>query len=195
MVSKSYIRILAVLASVSAVAARRLTNLHRPYLAPSVARATGTGPKGFLTVDDKAHDGIQLHGTFADVAGGTFSACLADTTASVTDCQAVINDIRANNGTINVAGGFCLNWWEGGCLGRVCGGKSQETYEADSQFVADTITNSLLNTCVGHGKSGAAADCADVSSRACVDHHTLVALLFTTQCVRGRSTRMVRSSL
>ncbi|KAI1415731.1 hypothetical protein F5Y13DRAFT_156698 [Hypoxylon sp. FL1857] len=164
MVSKSYIRIIALLAGASAVAARGLPNLHRPYLAPSVARATGTGPKGFLTIDDKAHEGTQVHGAFADAAGGTFSACLADTTASVADCQAVISDVRANNGSINVAGGFCLNWWEGSCLGRVCGGKGQEIYEADSQFIADTMTNSILDTCVSQGKSGAAADCADVSS-------------------------------
>ncbi|KAI0839030.1 hypothetical protein F5Y06DRAFT_296197 [Hypoxylon sp. FL0890] len=164
MVSKSYIQVLALLAGVTAVAARGLPNLHRPYLAPSVACATGTGPKGFLTVDDKAHHGAQVHGTFADVAGGTSSACLADTTASVSDCRAVVNDIRANNSTIKVAGGFCLNWWEGGCLGRVCGSKSQEAYEADSQFVVDTMTNSILNTCVSNGESGAAADCADVSS-------------------------------
>ncbi|OTA89684.1 hypothetical protein M434DRAFT_14372 [Hypoxylon sp. CO27-5] len=194
MVSKSYIRIFAILASATVVAARGLPNLHRPYLAPSVSRVTGTGTKGFLTVDDGAHDGTQVetlstaHGAFANVAGGTFSACLAETTASVADCHAVINDIRANNGTISVAGGFCLNWWEGGCLGRVCGGKGQQVYKEDSQFIADTMINSILNTCISQGKSGAAADCADVSrylSRrlGIVYYHTPAAVLLATRGV------------
>ncbi|OTB03126.1 hypothetical protein M426DRAFT_24142 [Hypoxylon sp. CI-4A] len=84
--------------------------------------------------------------------------------ASVTDCQAVIDDVRANKGTIQVAGGFCLNWWEGGCLGRVYSGKGQEVYSEDSQRIADILTNSILDTCIRDGKSGGVADCEDITS-------------------------------
>ncbi|KAI1476110.1 hypothetical protein F4774DRAFT_257823 [Daldinia eschscholtzii] len=78
---------------------------------------------------------------------------------AVSDCQAVIGDIWANNGTIKVAGGFCMNRWE------ICGGKTQEVFSADSKWIADTMTASILDTCIAQGKSGAAADCADVSTR------------------------------
>ncbi|KAI0845272.1 hypothetical protein F5Y00DRAFT_246514 [Daldinia vernicosa] len=172
--SKFSIQTLALVAGFCAVSARRLPNLHRPYIAAAnqveshvESRTTGTGPKGFLTLDDRAHvegfHAASVHSA-STAAGESFSACLEDTTASVADCQAVIGDIRANNGTIKVAGGFCLNWWEGGCLGRVCGGKSQEVFSEDSQWIANTMTASILNTCVAEGKSGAAADCADVST-------------------------------
>ncbi|KAI1657817.1 hypothetical protein F4813DRAFT_60591 [Daldinia decipiens] len=172
--SKLSIQALALVASFGAVSARRSPNLHRPYIAAAnqveshvESRATGTGPKGFLTLDDGAHvegfHATSVHSASAD-PGDSFSTCLEDTTASVADCQAVIGDIRANNGTIKVAGGFCLNWWEGGCLGRVCGGKSQESFSEDSQWIADTIAASILDTCIAEGKSGAAADCAGVST-------------------------------
>ncbi|KAI1776523.1 hypothetical protein F4818DRAFT_439922 [Hypoxylon cercidicola] len=132
---------------------------------------TGTGPKGFLTVDDSPK-GSQ-HGALA-VANDGFSSCLAlrsqDTTATVSDCQAVINDIRATGGAISVPAGFCLNWYEGGCLGRVCGGTDLEQYSGDSSWIADQMTSSILDSCISQGKSGAAADCQDVGGT-CGSYH------------------------
>ncbi|KAI1799102.1 hypothetical protein F4811DRAFT_127643 [Daldinia bambusicola] len=163
--SELSVQALALVAGLCAVSARRLPNLHRPYITAAnqiETRATGTGATGFLTLDDSAH--MEGFHTASTVAGESFSTCLEDTTATVDDCQAVIGDIRANNGTIKVAGGFCLNWWEGGCLGRVCGGKSQGVFSKDSKWIADAMTTSILETCIIEGKSGATADCADVNT-------------------------------
>ncbi|KAI0110001.1 hypothetical protein F4814DRAFT_450962 [Daldinia grandis] len=138
--AKLSIKIFVLVTSFCAVSARRLLNLHRPYVATVneveshvESRAMGTGPKGFLTLDDaivERFHAASVHG--APAVAGTDSMPW-DTTASVADCQAVIGDIRANNDTVKVARGFCLNWWEGVCLSRVCGGKSQEVFSGDSQ--------------------------------------------------------------
>lgn len=84
--SKLSIQALALVAGFCAVSARRLPNLHRPYIAAAnqieshaESRATGTGPKGFLTLDDGAHvegsHAASVHSTSA-VAGESFSTCL-----------------------------------------------------------------------------------------------------------------------
>ncbi|KAI1107737.1 hypothetical protein F4804DRAFT_296940 [Jackrogersella minutella] len=157
--------VVAILAGLSAVSARGLPNLHRPYVSASVARGTGTGSVAFVTVDNAAVH-VALADAHKPATGGNYSACLANTTASVSDCRAVIGDIAGNNnGTLKVAPGFCLNWWEGACLGRVCGAKNLlQGYEADAKAVADTVAASILDTCVAAGQSGAAGDCADVTS-------------------------------
>ncbi|KAI1387010.1 uncharacterized protein F4822DRAFT_332296 [Hypoxylon trugodes] len=160
--------IVIALAGLSAVSARSLYNLHRPYGIPPKqipSRSTGTGPTGFLTIDKHASTGDhEVHAAFAAADGSIYSSCLEDTTATVSDCQAVIGDIRANNGSIKVASGFCLNWWEGACMGRVCAGKGQDVWAGNSSWIADTMTTSILDSCVSNGKAGAAGDCADVES-------------------------------
>ncbi|KAI0387237.1 hypothetical protein F5Y04DRAFT_124 [Hypomontagnella monticulosa] len=170
------VSVITLLAGLCAVSARSVPNLHlrHPWVSvpDQTPRAMGTGPKGFLTVDDSVQraKAAQLHslssaaGSLEAETGNTYSACLVETSATVADCKAVIDDIRANNGTIQVASGFCLNWWEGSCMGRVCGGNGQEVYSEDSQRIADTMTTSILNTCIYKGKSGAVADCSDLKS-------------------------------
>ncbi|KAI1075109.1 hypothetical protein F5B20DRAFT_561403 [Whalleya microplaca] len=159
----SPLHLAAFLAGLCAVSARGVPNLRHPhpYIATSDhrARTTGTGPKGFLTRDDAVMPGAVKFQAASSADGTVNSACLADTTASVADCQAVIGDIRDNNGTISVAPGLCLNWWEGGCMASVCG--RGQVYSENSGVIADTMTNFILDTCISNGKSGAAADCGD----------------------------------
>lgn len=81
--------------------------------------------------------------------------------ATVEDCQKVIADIRANNETVSVTGGHCMNWQEGTCLARVCGREQNTTYSQDPQWIADALEENALNTCVAKGQSGVVADCED----------------------------------
>ncbi|KAI1339644.1 hypothetical protein F5Y15DRAFT_80434 [Xylariaceae sp. FL0016] len=159
--------VLAAMAGPFTVAAR---SMHQPYRLPATLRerSTGTGPQGVLTRDDHvAADTAQ--GKSASITDGTsvldgepFSTCLDDTTATVADCQLVLGDISANNGIISVAAGFCLNWWEGGCKGLVCG--RNDTFAAESAWIAATMTEDILEPCIGEGKAGVVADCEDVDS-------------------------------
>ncbi|KAI4870407.1 hypothetical protein F4820DRAFT_443126 [Hypoxylon rubiginosum] len=131
---------------------------------------TGTGPKGFLTVDDSVNSTEIQQGTLALTSDGSYSFCLSDTTASVSDCEAVLGDIRANPGSVSVAAGFCLNWYEGGCLGRVCGGTDQASYSADASWIADELASAVLDPCVRNGRSGAISDCQNIGGT-CGSYH------------------------
>lgn len=82
------VSVLALLISLCAVSARTVPNLHlrRPYVSAAgqtQARAMGTGPKGFITVDDSVQrvEAAQLHSLSATdgsfETGNTYSACLA----------------------------------------------------------------------------------------------------------------------
>ncbi|KAI0172066.1 hypothetical protein GGR52DRAFT_453806 [Hypoxylon sp. FL1284] len=130
----------------------------------------GTGSQGFLTVDDRPDSTEPGMLALASNSNGEYYSCLADTTATVSDCAAVIGDIRANHGPIKVAAGFCLNWYEGGCLGRVCGGREKPEYNGDASWIADQMAHSLLKPCVAKGWGGAVADCKDVAST-CGTYH------------------------
>lgn len=81
--------------------------------------------------------------------------------ATVPDCEQVLGDIRANNGSISVEGGHCMNWWEGTCLARVCAREQGTTYTADAQWIADAIEENALDVCVAKGQTGVVADCED----------------------------------
>ncbi|KAI1866359.1 uncharacterized protein JN550_007747 [Neoarthrinium moseri] len=143
--------------------------LHSPNMAAAPrrpARATGTGRQGVLLPDTD----VAFAAAFAETASvqgiatteevdGVYGTCLVATNATISDCEAVIDDIAANSGNLSVAPGFCLNWWEGGCQGRVCG--KNDLYEADAQSVASTMKGSILDTCIANGLTGVAADCAD----------------------------------
>ncbi|KAI0009135.1 hypothetical protein F4779DRAFT_584020 [Xylariaceae sp. FL0662B] len=164
----SFLRFSIFLAGLCAVSARGIPSLRHPYpyieTSSHHVRTTGTGPQGFLSRDESfSHGAAKFQvapATNGTVNNGTIhSACLVDTTASVADCQAVIGDIRDNNGTISVAPGLCLNWWEGGCLGRVCG--RAQVYSENSGVIADAMTSRILDTCISYGRAGAVADCAD----------------------------------
>ncbi|KAK6085236.1 hypothetical protein SCUP515_01054 [Seiridium cupressi] len=149
-----------------------------PTLVPSHLRAQAfsrlsvrgprSGPNGVLTADPSAklsHTHIQsaaVDESAACAVDGVYGTCLESTNTTVSDCQAVLGDIAGNNGTISIAPGFCLNWWEGGCLGRVCG--RNEVFSTTSDWIVETMTSSILDSCIAEGKTGVAADCSDYSS-------------------------------
>ncbi|XXG98759.1 hypothetical protein Hte_005089 [Hypoxylon texense] len=136
----------------------------------SILPRSGTGPKPFLTPDNGTDtDGIQ-GGSPSVASDGSINFCLTETTATVSDCQAVIGDIRANPGSLSVASGYCLNWYEGGCLGRVCGGTDAASYSASASWIADSLTTYALETCIADGRAGGISDCTNVGGT-CGTYH------------------------
>ncbi|KAH6653202.1 hypothetical protein BKA67DRAFT_536894 [Truncatella angustata] len=135
----------------------------------SLPRTTGSGPNAVLTADLSASHGRIQSATTEDTimaeADGVYGTCLVPTNTTVSDCQAVLGDIAAfgdmegSNGTISVAPGFCLNWWEGTCQGRVCGRNSG--LSASSDWIVETMESSILDTCITKGQTGVVADCSD----------------------------------
>ncbi|KAI1767636.1 hypothetical protein GGR53DRAFT_463117 [Hypoxylon sp. FL1150] len=131
----------------------------------------GTGPTGFLTVDDSP-DFSTFRGThaLATEASGLYNSCLGGTGASTEDCRAVLDDIRGNPSPISVAAGYCLNWYEGSCLGRVCGGQGTEKWTGDGSWIADMMDPGIVEPCISKAMAGVVSDCDDVASN-CGSYH------------------------
>ncbi|KAK7757004.1 hypothetical protein SLS62_001020 [Diatrype stigma] len=172
MKAQTLVQFLAI-AATSASAAQYGSSVRRSSPQRIGVRSDSTGPTGYLTVDDTA-DYKSLAGNQFSTAGGdaevfssehvegAYTSCIpVFEGATVEDCQKVIADIRANNETVSVTGGHCMNWQEGTCLARVCGREQNTTYEQDPQWIADAIEENALNTCVAKGQSGVVADCED----------------------------------
>jgi len=159
---------------VFAMAAATATALMRPKIQPPyattprrLASRAGSGPLGYLSVDDHDYTSSQKFASAAAATtvlvsadGGVFTACLPFATgATVEDCTAVLGYVGAQNGTVAVAEGKCMNWWEGTCKAQVCSreGELRET----GSWVAETLRGDALGICVAKGNSAAVADCPD----------------------------------
>ncbi|KAI0470063.1 hypothetical protein GGR56DRAFT_678800 [Xylariaceae sp. FL0804] len=125
-----------------------------------------SGTKGYLTRDDRlAKTTTQSDKTAAvadsalAVGSNSITTCTTNTTATVADCEVVIASIAGNTDGIEVPAGFCFNWDSETCTGRVCG--TGQTISISPQWVADTMTDPLLDKCVAGHQSGVAADCDD----------------------------------
>ncbi|RYP55705.1 hypothetical protein DL771_012446 [Monosporascus sp. 5C6A] len=183
MKTQTLVQLLAVAATTASAA--QYGRSFRRGLPPAPRRLngrSGTGPHGFLSVDDTVYDesapeGVKFAtmstaGTADNVLNseavqGAYTSCIpVFTGATVEDCQAVLGDIRASNRTISVSGGLCMNWWEGTCLARVCAREKGSVFTQDASWIADAIEEYALDVCVAKGDSGVVADCED-HSRAC----------------------------
>ncbi|RYP53973.1 hypothetical protein DL768_001123 [Monosporascus sp. mg162] len=182
MKTQTLVQLLAVAATASAAQYGSSVRRGLPAAPRRLNGRSGTGPHGFLSVDDtvygeSAPEDVKF--ATASTAGnagnvlcseqvqGAYTSCIpVFTGATVDDCQAVLGDIRANNGTISVAGGLCMNWWEGTCLARVCAREVGSVFTQESRWIADAIEEYALDVCVAKGDSGVVADCED-HSRAC----------------------------
>ncbi|KAH9891502.1 hypothetical protein F4778DRAFT_751870 [Xylariomycetidae sp. FL2044] len=159
---------LAVIGGLSEVSGRNFPRM-RLVKSPRGSGMHGTGPQGFLTRNDAVKApgspmamNMKSNSGIGSAESSSFDTCYEPTTATVEDCQAVIGDIRSNNGTIAVAEGFCLNWYEGSCLARVC--SIDGVYSASSSSIADSMTESILDECIIDGYSGVTGDCEDWQS-------------------------------
>lgn len=86
------------------------------------------------------------------------------TKTTITDCQAVLEDISGRNGIITVAPGFCLNWWEGTCLARICG--KDRVFSANSDSLVEKMRSLILGPCIAKGETGVVADTPSWNSTA-----------------------------
>lgn len=84
--------------------------------------------------------------------------------ALVDDCKAVLGDIQANNATISVEGGLCLNWVEGTCLGRVCAREQGTAFRRESSWIVAAMQEYAIGICIAGGRSGVVADCPDYAA-------------------------------
>lgn len=82
----------------------------------------------------------------------------------------MLDDIRGNPKDISVAAGYCLNWYEGSCLGKVCGGKGVSSWKGDGDWIADQMGPGIIDPCISKGMAGVVADCADTAST-CGSYH------------------------
>ncbi|EMR63333.1 hypothetical protein UCREL1_9749 [Eutypa lata UCREL1] len=177
MKTQTLIQLLAVAASATAAATPQygssITRSRSAALPRRIDGRAGTGPVGVLTVDDtdyNAPGGAKLASVSSadsevftsEHVEGAYTSCIpVFAGATVPDCEQVLGDIRANNGSISVEGGHCMNWWEGTCLARVCAREQGTTYTADAQWIADAIEENALDVCVAKGQTGVVADCED----------------------------------
>ncbi|RYP07851.1 hypothetical protein DL765_009004 [Monosporascus sp. GIB2] len=182
MKTQTLIQLLAVAATASAAQYGSSVRRGLPAAPRRLNGRSGTGPHGFLSADDTVYGesgpdgakfatastaGIANNVSNSELAQGAYTSCIPIFTgATVDDCQAVLGDIRAHNGTISVAGGLCMNWWEGTCLARVCAREKGSVFTQDARWIADAIEEYALNVCIAKGDSGVVADCED-HSRAC----------------------------
>ncbi|KAH7034672.1 uncharacterized protein B0I36DRAFT_83020 [Microdochium trichocladiopsis] len=139
---------------------------------PDLTTDDSSGTEGVLSkFDDELlpMSRIQLAAISAPLAreDGSFTTCLPVLGgANVEDCSTVLSNIAANTNDIGVAPGFCLNWWSGTCLAKICARGDgfvnlTEPYYEKPSVVVERLGGDPLGVCVAKGDSGVVSDCPD----------------------------------
>ncbi|KAK6077340.1 hypothetical protein SCUP234_06752 [Seiridium cupressi] len=128
----------------------------------------------FLDEDELGHDEI-FHG----IEKRGYYTCYNRQTTSVamSDCQAVIDRIKASDTTFSVPNGLCLTWYQGTCMSRLCtkiGANRGLNKTSDS--MVNELQGVILDDCVKIGLEGMSGDCSNMDSncgtyRLTLEHH------------------------
>ncbi|KAI0123092.1 hypothetical protein BJ170DRAFT_599735 [Xylariales sp. AK1849] len=137
---------------------------------------TGTGPVPVVIPYLRNPSGTPVPGRLRKRG---YYTCfdIATTPVLVSDCEHVIDDIRAIPGNLTVPNGLCMVWYEGTCLTRFCaGGATIHQLNRTSGSVVDELAGTLMNDCVKQGQDGVSGDCANMNYhcgtyRLSLEHH------------------------
>ncbi|RYP69082.1 hypothetical protein DL771_006313 [Monosporascus sp. 5C6A] len=93
--------------------------------------------------------------------------CYGSSNATVSDCERVIDTIRAHGEEIfSLHSGLCLVWSEGSCGVRFCAVRYvRYPLNRTASWVADYLTSPLLEDCVGTGTNGLMGDSHNINSQ------------------------------
>lgn len=81
-----------------------------------------------------------------------------------------MGNIGSNTNDLGVVPGYCLNWWSGTCLAKICApgdGKITNTtvpYYEKPSVVVDRLGGDPLNVCIKKGDAAVVSDEPDYAS-------------------------------